>query len=296
MSVWIGDLGGMVETPCLSGLSVTTDDRSVHGGGAGTLTGPFTVAWGGGRRSWSCTIGVKSPSGLAALETLAYRQHVYGVAGYRMLACDAHNTNAFTPRASLDFTGWGGNFSVSTVYTAALEQAGGGTILYPDTPLEARTPIEGGPPVTQVESVAAITVTAASSATLTSPIVPVRPGHPVTLGIFGQGSVLLRARWVDAAGNDGALATVTPSVTHAGLQRVAGSAIAPANAAGVRLVVSGGIRYAWPSITWTAGPRRFATGRGAESVHLSPVDESVIMATREQQLSGFQYTIREVAA
>lgn len=295
MSVWIGTLGSMVETPCLSGLQVARQDRTIHGGGPGSLTAPYAVSWGRPHRVWSCAIGVKSPGGLAALETLVDRQHTYGIDSYRMLACDAHNTNALTPGASIDFTGWSGAFTVSTLYTAASELVGGGTVLYPTTPLEAHTPIEGGPPVSQVESVAAVTVTANASATLTSPIVPVLPGQPVTLGIFAQGAaVALSARWVDAAG-----ATLSTSslvtVNHAGLQRLNPSTLAPANAAGVQLVVTGGTRYAWPSITWTAGPRRFATGRGADAVHLSPVDESLIMATAQQQLSGFQYTIREVA-
>ena len=214
MSVWVGTLGAMVETPCLSGLQVARQDRTIHGGGPGTLTAPYAVSWGRPHRVWSCAIGVKSPGGLAALETLVDRQHTYGIDSYRMLACDAHNTNALTPGASIDFTGWDGDFTVSTLYTATAELVGGGTVLYPDTPLEARTPIEGGPPVTQVESVAAITVTAASSATLTSPIVPVRPGHPVTLGIFGQGSILLQVRYVDAAGNDDFSIEVIEDMNH----------------------------------------------------------------------------------
>lgn len=294
MSVWIGGLGAMVETPCLSGLQVSRPDRTIYGGGVGTLTGPFAVSWGPARRVWSCTIDVQAPGGLAALETLAYRQHTYG-GDYRMLACDAHHTNALTPAASLDLTGFTGPFAVSTIYTASAEMAGGGTVLYPSTPLEARTPIEGGPPVSQVNSVAAVTVTALPSATLVSPIVPVRPGHPVTLGIFAQGSgVSLYARWVNAAGADLTTHSLA-TVTHPALQRLAPSTITPANAAGVRIVVTGGTRYAWPSITWTAGPRRFATGRGAEKVALSTIDESLIRATDRQQLSAFQYTIREVA-
>lgn len=284
----------MVETPCLSGLEVSRPDRTLHGGGPGTLSGPFAVSWGRSHRVWSCTIGVKSPAGLAALETLVHRQERYGDE-YRLLACEAHHTNLLTPDASIDFTGWTGAFSVSTLYTAAAEMAGGGTVLYPSTPLEASTPLEGGPPPVQVDSVAAITVTASTGALLLSPIVPVRPGHPVTLGVFAQGpAVALSAQWVNAGGAT-LSTTALPVVNHTDLRRVNPSTLAPANAAGVRLVVTGGTRYAWPSVTWTAGPRPFATGRGAEKVALSPLTESLIMATDRQQLSGFQYTIREVA-
>ena len=63
----------------------------------------------------------------------------------------------------------------------------------------------------------------------------------------------------------------------------------------MQIVVTGGTRYAWPSVTWTAGPRRFGPGRGAESVVLSPVDESLIRATESGQISSFRYTVREVA-
>lgn len=294
MSVWVGTLGSMVETPCLSGLAVEQGDRTVFGGGPGTLSPPRAVQWGQPRRTWSCEIDAEEPGGLAALETLAWRQSVYG-GTYRLLACDAQNTNLFTPGASLAFAGWSGTFTLSSLYTASAETVGGGTVLYEGTPLDARTPLEGGPPVRTVDSVAALTITALAGDTLVSPVVPVRPGYPVTLGIFGQGSaVKVSARWVNAAG--GTLSTVDlVTVNHAELQRVNPSTIAPADAAGVQLVVTGGTRYAWPSVTWTAGPRRYATGRGAINVVLSPLSESLILATARTQLSSFRYTIREVA-
>lgn len=293
MSVWVGTLGSMVETPCLSGLVVDRPDRTIRGGGPGTLSPPRAVTWGPGHRVWSCDLSVAAPGEMAALETLVYRQQVYGGA-YRMLACDAHHTNAMTPGASMDFAGWSGTFTVSSVYTASAEMVGGGTVLYATTPLDARTPLEGGPPVRQVDSVAAITVTALSTATLVSPVVPVRPGYPVTAGIFALGAVTLSARWVDAAGAT-LSTTALVTTTHTDLRRLTPSTIAPANAAGVQIVVTGGTRYAWPSITWTAGPRRYAAGRGAEAVELDSPSESLIAAHDTQQLSSFRYTVREVA-
>ena len=296
MSVWIGSLGGMVETPCLSGLQVSTDDRTIWSGGAGTLGPLQATTWGAGQRRWQASINVASPADQAALQTLAYRQHKYGVGGYRMLACDAHQTNILTPHASLDFTGWSGSFTVSTLYTASVQTVGGGTVLYPETPLEARTPLEGGPPPVQVESVAALTVVPETPATvLLSPIVPVRPGHSITVGAFAQGAALVSVQWVNAAGTVIGGGTLSSESTT-GLQRRTPSTLAPANAAGLRLNLSGGTRYAWPSVTWTAGPRPFAIGRGAESVYLPNPDESVLMATRDAQHSAWSYTIREVAA
>ncbi|WP_161965097.1 hypothetical protein [Ornithinimicrobium cerasi] len=296
MSVWIGTIGAMVETACLSGLQVSRPDRTVHGGGPGTLTQPRAVAQGPSSRVWSCTIGVKPPGELAALETLVYRQAVHG-GTYRMLACEAHHTNALTPAASLDLTGWTGDRTISTLYTASAEDVGGGTVLLESTPLDARTPIEGGPPVVTVDSVAAITVTPATTGTvLSSPVVPVRPGYPVTVAIFAQGTVTLSVQWVDAAGANLGAAVTLVTTTNAALARTNMSTIAPAGAYGARIVVSGGTRYAWPSITWTPGPRRFAVGRGAESVVLSPVDESLLVAHATAQLSGFRYVVREVPA
>lgn len=291
--VWIGRLGQMVECQWMTGMEVTPQDRVVHSGGAGSLSGPRSVSWGPAFREWAFDLSHGEPGELAALATLVHLQHTYG-GSYRMLAVDAQRVNALTPAASMDFSGWSGTYALSGLFTAASEVVGGGTVLYATTPLEARTPLEGGPPAVSVESVAAITVTALSAAELVSPVVPVRPGHPVTLGIFAQGGVTLSARWTD---DEGATLSTVPLVTatHADLQRLTPSTIAPAEASGVRLVVTGGTRYAWPSITWTAGPRRYAPGRGAEQVVLSTVPETLILSTPQRQFSSYSYTVREVA-
>lgn len=297
MTVWIGPLGAMVETACLSGLQVVPQDRTVYAGGPGTLAPPRAVAWGNPYRVWQATIDSREPGQLATLQTLAMMQHKYG-GTYRMLACDAHNTNAFTPEASTDFTGWEGVFTIGATYTRLVETVGGGTVLYPDSILNQWTQLESGLTPRDVQSVVAVTADPSSSGTvLTSPIVPVIPGAPVTFGAFGMGSMMIRAQWVDANGDNVGSATTLVSVSHGSqLKRATPTVNAPTNVAGVRMILTNGTLYAWPSITWTAGARRYATGRGAEAVMLSPISESMITSTRYLQRSGFSYEVREVPA
>lgn len=294
VGVYIGVLGGMVDCHFLTGMSVKQEDRVVAAGGAGTLAPRRFVSWGPSAREWSCDLSHAAPSELAALQALVYRQHVQGGA-YRMLAVDAQWQNAFTPAASMDFTGWSGDRTVSATYSALVEVRGGGTMLYPTTELSPEFYLEHGGASHEVRHTAAFTVDPATAATqLSSPVVPVIPGKQVTLGIFAQGDPVLRAQWVDAAGANILSPVTVAGASHTDLRRLTGSVVPPASAHGVRVLVDGGTRYAWPSVTWTPGPRPYATGRGAESVVLSPVDESLILATADRQLSSWQYTIQEV--
>ena len=297
MSVWIGPLGAMVETSCLSGLDVVPEDRTVYAGGPGTLAPRRAVSWGEPLRTWRANIDNATPGELSTLQTMAHMQHKYG-GTYRMLACDAHQTNIFTPGASIDFEGWTGPFTIGATYTRLVETVGGGTVLYPESILNQWTQLESGITPHDVQSVVAVTADPDSSgSTLVSPIVPVIPGGPVTFGAFGTGTMTIQAQWVDANGDNVGSAETLVNVSHGSqLKRATPTVNAPTNVAGVRMILTNGDLYAWPSITWTAGARRYAVGRGAEAVMLSPINESVIQSTREGQLSGFSYEVREVPA
>lgn len=296
MSVWIGPLGAMVETSCLSGLDVVPEDRTVYAGGPGTLAPRRAVSWGEPPRTWRANIDNATPGELATLQTMAHMQHKYG-GTYRMLACDAHQTNIFTPGASIDFEGWTGPFTIGATYTRLVETVGGGTVLYPESILNQWTQLESGLVPEDVQSVAAVTADPSSSGSeLVSPIVPVIPGAPVTFGAFGMGSMVMKAIWVDHEGDQVGSTQTLVIVSHGSqLKRATPTVNAHTSAAGVRLALTGGTLYAWPSITWTAGARRYATGRGAEAVMLSPIAESVVQAVRDGQLSGFNYEVRELA-
>ena len=91
-----------------------------------------------------------------------------------------------------------------------------------------------------------------------------------------------------------ALSLAACLVACAPLARVTASAAVPAGAHGARVRATGGTRWAWPSLTWTAGPRPYATGRGAEAVALSPVPHSWLMSTARAQWVSARYTVTEV--
>ena len=106
MTTYIGTAGHMVPVGCLATLDVTTEDRSVMGGGPGTLSPRRVRVAGPGSRSWSMAR-TGRPRSFAVIESLARRQARYGGV-YRVTPCDALEWNMLTPQASEDLAGWSG--------------------------------------------------------------------------------------------------------------------------------------------------------------------------------------------
>lgn len=171
MTTYIGTVGAMSPTPCVSALSVEQPSRTVVGGGPGTLAPTRARVAGVGARSWSARLtgdlGVDS-----AVEALARRQARAGGA-YRMIPCDAVDHNMLTPAASEDLVGWTG-----------LAQL-------------ALPPVAG---VYMLQAWPATLGRAAAGTTVVTPRVPVVRAGTMYLSVHTTGLPLVRAVTRDRAG------------------------------------------------------------------------------------------------
>lgn len=137
MTTYIGSLGAMAPTPCVSALGVGTGSRTVLGGGPGTLAPRRARVGGRGPRSWSATL-TGDLSVDAAVQGLVDRQARAGGA-YRVIPCDAVDHNMLTPQASEDLVGWTGLAQVAyppvpgvyllEAWPATLGRAAAGTVV-----------------------------------------------------------------------------------------------------------------------------------------------------------------------
>lgn len=270
MSVFVGPLGGMVETPCLSDLSVSPATKRITR--YGIDGSPEQLKVGQPWRTWSMAIGVIEPDDLGLLRTLAAEQS----APWWMVACDAQWTNLLTPTAAR-FRGWTG-------------------------------PVARGGPVATLDGVAGVSAVLnpalGSGATwpYLSPPVPLSPnGGPVTVSAYvlagASQTAQVQAVLVDALGNQAAPvpAQATSTVRTGALARIS-TTYTTTNPAhiGVRVGIRGASLAANPAITWGPDLYGWSDGRGAARVVIGDVPEDVILAARGRAMSSASYTVQEV--
>ena len=171
MTTYIGTLGAMAPTPCVSALGVGTGSRTVLGGGPGTLAPRRARVGGRGPRSWSASL-TGDLSVDAAVQGLVDRQARAGGA-YRVVPCDAVDHNMLTPRASEDLVGWTGLAQV------------------------AFPPVPG---VYMLQAWPATLGRVAAGTTVVTPRVPVVRAGTMYLAVHTTGLPLVRAVTRDAAG------------------------------------------------------------------------------------------------
>lgn len=317
MSVWLGQLGAMIETLCASDLPEQTSDRWIWAGGEGTLApeeAMMITSFGAGARAWSFSQDAHEAHEANALLSLARAQRRTG-ATLRMVPCNAPHMNMLTPGASEEFKGWSGvtdgmisgpALGVEPVYSTRRVRTGG-TVLEPGTVLDENTILTG--PGWETEEVSAdepvypsTTLVLSAGQSITSPVVPLLGGFTAArFGSFvrrvgGLGSLTVTLAAVNAAGSV-VMSSTGPETTGTTLRRDVWQwdAITHPDAAGLRMTLTGTTTFvlAWPTITLGDGKRRHYPGQAAESVVLSPPALSPSMLTPDRALTSTGYTARE---
>lgn len=264
MTTYMGPgLGSLVPVRCLSSLQVQPSTRTAisDGGLSGRriyVDPPSKPSL----RTWQANINVSDPNEVGTLVELeSLRQSLWLVSDAARVA------NVFTPAAALGH-GWS-----SGSVGAPVALAGGGFAA-----TSWQLPGAGS-----------------------SPLVPVVPGMPVSASIHVRASAgqtaSARLQWMTLGGAVlGTAQTRTTSSTASPLPLLTFSATPPANAHVARLNVSNTAQIARPALTWTAAPQPWRPGGGAESVHLSPLSEDLILAWSDgRALSSYSYTVTEVS-
>lgn len=177
-------------------------------------------------RAWSVDLGLLDGREMSVLDEFV--QGAWGAGPFRWVSCAAHDSNVLTPAQSA---------------LAGLD-AGSGM----DT-------AEGYAPRSVI----------GPGAVVLAERVPVIPGQAATVSVDVSGAATLTVVFRNGAG--GAVATQTRTATVTLAHRLTYTALSvPATARTVDVEVSGHTRAARPQVTWTAEPRPWVPGRGAESV------------------------------
>ena len=249
MTTWIGRIGGMVPTPCVSALSTSHEERATFGGGEGTLSPRRVRIHGVGARTWAAQLTGKQFAQRAEIVSLARRQALFG-GSYRVIPCDAVDHNMFTPRASEELWDWTG-LSVGTV--------------------------QSFPSISTGEAFPMMMGQVAVNRTAWSPRVPLVKRELLYLSAYVEGVTLLRVRGRNAAGAISWQAQATFSYPSGTLQRAKFNRVPAEDVVSVEFAVEPAeehaVSFAWPSIAYADNP--YVPGEGCDSAYLSMPDRAI---------------------
>lgn len=269
MSVYLGELGRLVELKCPSSQSVSVEDGM---GFETTLEGRVKAqARSARRRSWSVDMGAATPAELASM--LAFAGGEWGQGPFVWVSTDAPVTNLLTPELSL--------CGPAAVYGSASLVAG---------PMNLRDAGFAG---------RSLTPTAAGSHVLLgTEHTPLLPGQAVTgsAWVVGAGSYA-RLAWFNAAGAQISDSRGTNRGTVGVPVRVHVTATPPAGAVSCRLSIYGAQQFTRPAITWTDAPFDWQPGEGCSKAVIHGLSKQIILALRDPaygRYSNASFTVTEV--
>ncbi|GAA1337114.1 hypothetical protein [Arthrobacter roseus] len=270
MSVYLGQLGRLVELKCPSGEAQAPEDTFTF---EQTLEGRVKAQSRAfrGRRRWAVDIGVATPADVGAL--MAFADGEWGHGPFLWISTDTPVTNMLTPeQASCD---------PSVIYGA--NESAGGPVETPD----------GWAGRSYVNS------TPASLMYFGFDYTPVIPGEPVTASAYVRGAgAAARLYFYDSSGNWlGAFVTSTVTATAGIVVRSWVTATAPAGAASCRVLGVNTSQGERPAITWTDGLFEWSAGNGCSKAVIHGLSRQVILALREPgygRYSSPSFTIQEV--
>lgn len=269
MSVYLGQLGRMVEIKCPASQQVNTADGFTF---EETLEGRVKAqARPIQRRTWSLeTSDATTPTDHAAVQ--GFVAGAWGPGPFVYVSADAPVTNMLSPAAAACMPG-----------TTDFDPSPGGPADLTADGWEGRSWLSIGEGLSFV---------------LGTDFIPVLPGVAVTGSAWVAGPVArLRLRWYDATG---AILTSTASGDSASgplFKRVTITGTPPPGAAATRLVAVDVDRVARPALTWTGEVFPWAAGEGCPKAVIHAASKQLIMASRDLRggrYASAAYTITEV--
>lgn len=258
MSAFIVSGGSLLEVGCPSSLNRETAQQVSFTDTLGGKRKAFIRK--GGRRSWSIDMGLARPSEVSTIETVARQLGPYGWYG-----AEAAKGNLLSPQAS--------SFEITPpdVTNTGLVQLPDGVV--------ARTVASSG-------------TVRPGNAHGTYEMVPVRPGHQITVGAWSVGGQRFIGFWRDALGNS-VTNWSTTAATWTGWAWREETLSPPIGAAFIELQLTGGTQYAMPSIAWgTKGRPELGTGCPHAVIH-SP-QHSPVALWEGANYTDSSYSVTEV--
>lgn len=270
MSVYLGELGRMVELRSPSSQAVAVDDGTVF---EQTLEGRVKAqVRSARRRSWSVNVDAATPADLANL--LAFAGGEWGKGPFVWVSTDAPVTNLLAPEGSLGVGDTTGN--TNALRSGPMDLGAGGW---------------AGSSMTAVNPSALMWMDGTR--------VPVLQGQSVTGSAWVLGaSAKVRLHWYAANGSTLATVSTSPGSGVAGeARRLHVTATPPAGAASCALSVINAAQATRPAITWTDTLFDWQPGEGCPKAVIHGLSKQVILALRDPAYGRYanaSFTITEV--
>lgn len=270
MSIYLGQLGRMVEIKCPASQQVSDGDGTTFNttlGGRRIAQRPPAPE----RRTWAAQLSEASTP--AQVGTIAaFVNGEWGNGPFVFVSADAPVTNLLTPAAA----------------SCAPDEFVGTSI----------TPTEAGPMLTP-DGWAGRSFSKATTngIFLGKDIYPSLPGVPVTVSAYVKGAGgAVRLVWYNIAGAPVGSVASTVAATS-GIVRSHATGLPPADAVGFRIAVNNAtVQACRAAATWTKTLFDWSGGQGCLSavVHGSSSDLTLAANTRGAQFAGFSFTVTEV--
>ena len=273
MSIYLGQLGRLVELKCPASLQVTPEDRySFQTTAEGKVRGQVRPSL--GRRVWSLgTSDATTPRDQGAI--MAFANGEWGPGPFVFVPADAPVMNMLSPEAASCAPG---------AFTA-----GSGTAVGEAGPLNLGTDGWAGRSYSN---------NGAGTVFFGAEKVPVLQGGKVTVSAYVLGAgAIARIAWYDAAG--GSLGSTSSAImaTAGTVTRSWVTATPPAGAASAYACAVNATAMARPALTWTDTLLDWADGQGCPKAVLHAPSRSLVMASsdpRGGRYSNLSFTVQEV--
>lgn len=272
MSIYLGNLGRLVELKGPSSQSVAADDGYTF---KTTLEGRVKARARSARpRQWSVDIGAATPADIANL--LAFAGGEWGNGPFVWVSVDAPVTNLLTPEVA--------RCGPQAVFSSSVSRSG---------PMALGDGQWSGASLTTSDPGGTLWVGASKAP------VPVIPGQPVTASAYVIGAgAKVRLHWVAADGSAMSGTVVSsPSGTAGAPKRLHATGVPPAGAVSCTLSTTGAPQITRPAITWTSTLFDWHPGEGCQKAVIHGLSRNVILALREPaygRYSNASFTITEV--
>lgn len=262
MSIYLGQLGRLVELKCPASQQVTPEERYTF---QTTLEGRQKArVRPAGRRVWSlATSDATDPKAQGAL--LSFANGEWGPGPFVFVSADAPVTNLFSPDA------------------AACRRSENPSVIIGDGgPMQLPDGWSGGSYLSPQPSLRMFFGVKENNLTEPGQRLPILPGQPVTGGAYVLGAgAYAEVVFYDAA--DQSIQSVpSPLRATAGTSvRSLVTATPPPGAISCRVIARDTVQGSRPSLTWTDRPFDWAAGEGCPKAVIHGMSKSLVMASRD---------------